>query len=97
MEKDNLNITIKIGEKSFPMKVPFSEEESYRKAGNLAQETYLKYKNKYINLSSEDILTMVAFDLAKRFIDLNAKKENTELFLEISELVTSLGEYLEAQ
>lgn len=97
MEKEKLNINIKIGEKNFPMKVESQEEERFRLAAKIAQDQYLRYKNNYTNFSTEDILSMVVFDLAKRNLDLQQKKENTELILELSDIVGTLGDYLKAQ
>lgn len=97
MEQEKLNINIRIGEKSYPMKIQREEEEKFRNASRIAQEKYTIYKKTYDNLSIEDIMAMVILDLAKNNIDLSEKKENTMFFLELSDIVDSLGEYIKAQ
>lgn len=97
MEQDKLNINIRIGEKSYPMKIRREEEEKFRNASRIAQEKYTKYKETYDNLPIEDVMAMAILDLAKNNIDLSEKKENPMFFLELSDIVDSLGEYIKAQ
>ncbi|MBN2893687.1 MAG: cell division protein ZapA [Bacteroidales bacterium] len=97
MDTEKLNITLKIGEKSYPMKVNREDEEKFRQASKLAEEQFIKYKKAFANLPKEDILAMVILDLAKKNIDLISHKGNPEFFLELSDLVNNLGDYLKAQ
>lgn len=97
MEQEKLNITLKIGEKSFPLKVKREEEEKIRQASKLAQEQYFKYKTAFSSMSSADVLAMVILDLAKKNIDLQSQKGNPEIFLELSDIVNTLGDYIKAQ
>lgn len=97
MNKEKLNITLKIGEKSYPMKINREDEEKFRQASKLAQEQYFKYKKAFANLPTDDILAMVILDIAKKNVDLVSQKGDPKVFLEISDLVNSLGDYIEAQ
>ena len=97
MEEEKLNITIKIGAKSYPMNVRRSEEEKYRQASKLAQEQFLKYKKAFYDKPIDDILAMTVLDLAKKNIDLYSQKGSPEVFLELSDIVNDLGDYIKAQ
>ncbi len=97
MDSKKLDINLKIGEKKFSMKINRNEEEKIRQAGELAQKQYLKYKKAFGDSSSEDILAMAIFDLAKQNIDCTGRKESPELFLELSDIINELGDYLKAQ
>ncbi len=97
MEQETLNINIKIGEKNLPMKIRKSEEERYRNAAKIAMEKYKMYQKTYDSLPVEDIMAMVILDLAKSNIDLSEKKENSSFFLELSDIVDTLGGYIKAQ
>ena len=97
MIQEKLNITIKIGEKSYPMNINREEEEKYRQASKLAQEQYFKYKKAFSDMSTDDILAMAVLDLAKKNIDLYSKKGSPEVFLELSDIVNNLGDYIKAQ
>ncbi len=97
MDKKKQNISIRIGEKSFSMRINASDEENYRQASKVVQEKYYNYKDRYKDLSKEDLLSMVVFDLAKKNIELNRQKGETQMFLEISDLVNSIEDYLKAQ
>ncbi len=98
MDNKKQNISIRIGEKSFSMRINPAEEENYRQASKLVQDKYQSYKSKYADkLSKEDLLSMVVFDIAKKNIELNKQKGETQLFLEISDLVDTIEDYLKAQ
>jgi len=97
MEQEKLNIRLKIGEKNYPMKINRLEEEKFRQASRIAQEKYNRYKDTYDNMPVEDIMAMTILDLAKTNIDLSDKKESPSFFLELSDIVDTLGEYLKAQ
>jgi len=97
MEQDKLNINLRIGEKTYPMKISREDEEKFRNASRFAQEKYIKYKETYDNLPVEDLMAMTILDLAKNNIDISEKKGNSTFFLELSDIVDSLGEYLKGQ
>lgn len=97
MEQEKLNINLRIGEKTYPMKIRREDEEKFRNASRIAQEKYTKYKETYDNLPLEDLMAMTILDLAKNNIDLSETKENSVFFLELSDIVDSLGEYIKAQ
>ena len=97
MEENKINIKLKIGEKTFPMKVRSKDEEKFRAAQRLAQSKYSKYKEVYSSYPVEDVLAMTILDLAKNNIDLQEKKESVSFFTELSDIVETLGDYLKAQ
>ncbi len=97
MEQEKLNINVRIGEKSYPMKIIREDEAVYRKAAKFAQDKYKRYKERYEDMPVEDIMAMTILDLAKNNIDLSEKKESHSFLLELSDIVDTLGEYLKAQ
>jgi len=97
MEQEKQNIRIKIGEKAYPMRINANEEEKFRQASKMAQDLYIKYKQSYSTMSVDDILAMALLDLAKKNIDLLSHKGHPEFFLELSDIVNTLDEYIKAQ
>jgi len=97
MDAKKLNINVKIGERTYPMTVSEDEEEKFRQAGTLAQDQYIKYKKAYSDLPIEDVLAMTIFDLSKKIVDLQSSKGSPEVFLELSDIVNTLDEYIKAQ
>lgn len=97
MNQEKININLHIGEKTYPMKIRREDESKFRKASRLAQDKYKKYKETYESLSVEDLMAMTILDISKNNIDLEEKKEHSSFFLELSDIVDSLGEYIKSQ
>lgn len=97
MEERMTRISLEIAEKKFSLTIPEKDEVNYRKAQELAEKKYTKYKSHFSTLSKEELMAMTIIDLAKNYIDLSNKKENIEIFTELSDILITLGEYIEAQ
>ncbi len=97
MAENKLHIKLLIGERSYPMIIDAEEEENFRLAASLAQNKYNKYKKTYPNKTTEDLLSMTILDLAKSFVDLQEKKENSLFFTELSDITETLEDYLKSQ
>lgn len=96
MQNKKLDIKIQLGEKSYSMNINTENEEKIRAAANLVQQKYNKYKEKY-QASELEYLAMTTFDIAKTNLDLLEKKEDHVFFTELSDIVNTLSEYIEAQ
>ena len=96
MEENITKITLKIANKEFRLKVKDEDEPAYRSAQKLAQQVFEKYKEKF-NLKDSHLMAMTIIDIAKKYIDLYNRKENVEIFTELSDIVDSLGDYLKEQ
>lgn len=97
MEERKIKISLEIAGKKFSLTIPKEEEVNYRKAQDLAEKKYLKYQNYFKTLSKEELMAMTIIDLAKNYIDLSNKKENIEIFTELSDILITLGDYIDAQ
>jgi len=97
MEDRKIKINLDIADKKFSLTIPEEEEISYRKAQELAEKKYNKYKNHFSTLSKDELMAMTIIDLAKNYIDLSNKKENIGFFTELSDILMTLGDYIDAQ
>lgn len=97
MEQEKINISVKIGSFTIPLKVDSQEEEKYRLAAKLAHEKYTNYEKKFDIDSSEYIMAMTLLDVAKNYIELSDSKEDYSLMLELSDIVDTLTDYLKTQ
>ena len=59
-----MTINLNINGKNCRLNIERSEEETFRAAGSLVNDLIESYHNQFSTLSSEDILTRVALDLA---------------------------------
>mgnify|MGYP000910300213 CR=1 FL=1 len=62
--EDTLLIHVQIGGFRMPLRVPRSDEEVYRKAQRLVEEYIETYQKRYNQRSYEEVLILVAFQLA---------------------------------
>jgi hypothetical protein len=61
---DNLTIQLTIGSKSYSLDISRKNEEIYRMAGNLINNTIHRYINNFSELEKEDYMAMSLIDIA---------------------------------
>jgi cell division protein ZapA (FtsZ GTPase activity inhibitor) len=91
---EKLSINIKIDGRNYPLKVERENEEKYRKAAKIINDTVLQYRQKYLTSESQDILAMTAFQFVLKAIELEEKVDQSPLFDELKKLDEDLGDYL---
>ncbi len=74
---DQLNITLKIGSRQFPMSINREEEFSYREAEKLINERLRFYANRYPTQSNETYLMMTLLDVALSLKQTELKNDST--------------------
>ncbi len=74
---DQLNITLRIGSRQFPMSINREEEFSYREAEKLINERLRFYANRYPTQSSETYLMMTLLDVALSLKQTELKNDST--------------------
>jgi len=91
-----LSIKIKIGERFYPLKVKYGqEEEIIRRAAKFINDKIIQYKHKFINSDIQDYLAMVALQSAKQVIELEEQLENLPIIDSLKEIENELNEYIE--
>lgn len=81
MENRNFRINIKIDGRVYPLQINRDEEESYRLAAKMVNETVRKYREIFGDKEAQDILAMAAFQIALSNTELNQREDKT-LFIE---------------
>lgn len=97
---DTLNISVELNGKRFNLKIPNNErvETIYRQAANLYNEAILNYKSKQYNeIDEKDILSMVAFNFAVKYLNAieTDKNNRNEILLSLQDINQTLDAYLE--
>lgn len=91
---DLLSITVKIADKSFPLKIRRDEEEKIRKAAKMINDTLTKYKRKYGEKDVMDYLSMVALQYATKALELDDSADSEEFVEDIKHISQNLDEYI---
>jgi len=91
---DKLSIRIKIDGRDYPLKVDRDEEEKFRKAAKIINDTLVQYRQKYSSNNTQDFLAMTAFQFALKNIELEEQVDRSPLFDEIKKLDEELSDYL---
>lgn len=94
MENKKLSINIKIDGRNFPLKINRAEEEKYRLAAKMVNETINKFRNEFGEIESQQILAMAAFQIALNNTELQ-NRNDTSLFIdELKNLNDDISDFL---
>lgn len=91
---EKLSIRIKIDGRDYPLKVDRDEEEKFRKAAKIINDTLVQYRQKYSSNNTQDFLAMTAFQFALKNIELEEQVDRSPLFDEIKKLDEEISDYL---
>ncbi|VBB48039.1 conserved hypothetical protein [uncultured Paludibacter sp.] len=87
-------INILINGVRMPLNIPREDEELYRDAEKLLNNYLNKFQERYNQKSMEEILTLVAYQLAVIIIKQNKNQDVAPLATKIQELNKELQEFL---
>ncbi len=76
--KENLRITLKIADRSYPMNIHPSEEESYRKAAEEINKLVHLFEENYAIKDRQDALAMCSISFASRLMNISINKQNDQ-------------------
>ena len=93
-ENKRLSINIKIDGRVFPLDINRSDEERYRKAAKMVNETVVKYRTMFRNRESQDILAMSAFQIALSNTELQNRNDNSLFVDELKNLNDDISDFL---
>ena len=79
--ENKFRINIKIDGRNYPLQIDRKDEEKYRLAAKIVNETVRKYRELYRDMESTDILAMAAFQVALGSAEMQ-QRENDNLFME---------------
>ena len=78
---NNFRINIKIDGRNYPLQIDRNDEEKYRLAAKIVNETVKKYRELFRDMESTDILAMAAFQVALSNAEMQ-QREGDNLFME---------------
>ena len=93
-ENKRLSINIKIDGRIFPLDINRSDEERYRKAAKIVNETVSRYRKMFHKQESQDILAMTAFLIALSNLELQNRNDNSLFIDELKNLNDDISDFL---
>ncbi len=93
--KDKLSINIKIDNSNLPLVINREEEEKYRRAAKLLNQSVLEYRKNFKNQSSKDIMAMAAFQFVLKYLDLKKDTEYSHIVHELRNLTDDINDFLD--
>ncbi len=92
--KDKLSINIKIGSRIYPISINREEEERYRIAAKMLNETVNQYREQFNNSDTQDILAMAAFQFVLKYVDVEQKNDQESLLDAIEDVNDEITDFL---
>lgn len=81
MEKNSFRIHIKIDNRTYPLDINREDEEKYRLAAKIVNDTIRRFRGLFRDNDSQDILAMSAFQVALSIAE-TKKSDDKDLFIE---------------
>ena len=97
-EKRDFSLTLVIDNRKYPIKIKKSEEEAYRRAGNIIEKKINQYRITYgesSGLISQDFMAMTAIQVLVENFKLGTKSNTEPYEKKISLLIDEIDQYLE--
>ena len=97
-EKRDFSLTLVIDNRKYPIKIKKSEEEAYRRAGNIIEKKINQYRISFghnPNLIPQDFVTMTAIQILVDNFKLGLKSNTEPYDKKISSLIDDIDQYLE--
>ncbi len=93
-ENKKLRINIKIDGRIYPLHINRADEERYRLAAKIVNETVTKYRETFRGKESQDILAMTAFQIAISNTELQNCNDSSLFIDELKNLNDDISDFL---
>lgn len=94
MDKNKFGINIKIDGRVYPLEIDRADEEKYRQAAKMVNETVLKFRELFRDKDAQDILAMTAFQVALGYTELQNRKDKTLFIEKLKDLNDDISDFL---
>ena len=94
MNKRNFRINIRIDGRIYPLEIDRADEEKYRLAAKIVNETVSKYRELFRDKEAKDILAMSAFQIALNRAEIQQKEEHNLFIEELRNLNDDISDFL---
>lgn len=93
MKENRFKINIKIDGKSYELTIDREDEERYRKAAKLVNETLIGYRQRF-QTDEKDIMAMTAFQQALNYCNEQERQNYSQFVDEVKEMKDDISDFL---
>lgn len=94
MSENNFRINIKIDGRNYPLSIDREDEERYRRAAKIVNETINEFRKRFQNNDQQDIMAMTAFQAALNFTKLEHRQDYTQFIDDIKDINDDISDFL---
>lgn len=94
MKESNFRINIKIDGRNYPLNIDRKDEERYRKAAKIVNETITEFRSRFQNNDQQDIMAMTAFQAALNYSRLQDRQDYSQFIDDIKDLNDDISDFL---
>ncbi len=94
MKESNFRINIKIDGRNYPLNIDRKDEERYRKAAKIVNETITEFRTRFQNNDQQDIMAMTAFQAALNYNRLQERQDYSQFIDDIKDLNDDISDFL---
>ena len=95
MSESNFRINIKIDGRNYPLNIDRRDEERYRKAAKIVNETIAEFRNRFQNNDQQDIMAMTAFQAVLNYVRMENRQDYSQFIDEIKDLKDDISDFLQ--
>ena len=94
MSDNNLKINIKIDGRNYPLSINRNDEERYRRAAKIVNETINGFRQRFQKNDQQDIMAMTAFQQALNYSRLEDRQDYSQFIDDIKDINDDISDFL---
>ncbi|MDX8339846.1 cell division protein ZapA [Draconibacterium sp. IB214405] len=94
MKDKDFRIHIKIDGRVYPLNINRDDEERYRKAAKIVEETISGFRKMFQNNDNQDIMAMTAFQVALRYTEEQQCRDYSQFIDEIKDITDDISDFI---
>lgn len=91
---ETLAIKLKVLERTYPLRIDFTEEEKLRDAAKRINALVTRFKEVYADKDNQDLLAMACLQFARKVLDFEKQQEQNSIAMQVDALCEDLDEFL---
>lgn len=94
MKDKSFRIHIKIDGRTYPLSINRVDEERYRRAAKIVNETIAEFRKMFQSNDQQDIMAMTAFQVALNFTEEQERRDYSQFIDDIKDLNDDITDFL---
>jgi cell division protein ZapA len=90
----SFRIHIKIDGRTYPLNINRVDEERYRKAAKIVNETIVEFRKMFQDNDNQDIMAMAAFQVALNYTEEHERQDFSQFIDDIKDLNDDISDFL---